>query len=376
MFTSPDVALLLSQSKREAQGPGPAFVMSGAFIYNGRRMTPRQRIENLLAGRPSDRIPFCPAVYEHKAALVGTTPSRMSRDAGLFERAILREAEVYRPDMLTVGCDVYNVEAEAAGCKVRFYDSNDVPSISERAVEVGEDIAKRRLPDPEKDGRMPVCLEAGERVERRFGRDMIIRGALSAPFSIACELAGDEAVLVAMVDNPAWVTGLIAYAARITEAYGRAFIRRGLGVILFDSHAAPPLVSPSLYRKLILPPTAAVIRALKNALEIPLVPYIIGGDTAGILDAIVETGTNNILCDFRADLGRFVDRLKNLPLLVRANLDPRFLLTASGPDIQAKTRELLAAGRRHPGFMLGTGILPYDLPPDKAIAVRAVLEEK
>jgi uroporphyrinogen decarboxylase len=375
-------------------------------------MTSRQRIESLLAGRPADRVPFCPAVYEHKAALIEATPSDLSRDAGLFERALIREAELYRPDMLVVGCDVYNVEAEAAGCEVRFYGSNDVPSIAERTVKVGDDLSRLRLPDPEKDGRMPVCLEAGGRIQERLGREMIIRGALSAPFSIACELAGAEQVLMAMVDDPGWVSRLLNFTARIAVTYGRAFVERGLGIILFDSHAAPPLVSPSLYRSLILPQTAAVIRHFREILGLPLVPYIIGGDTAGILEAILETGTNNILCDFRADLSLFVDRLKNVPdqfvdqsslegrqgrrgfpagplevnptkgfpsksdraVLLRANLDPRFLLTASLPDIQARTGEVLAVGRRHPGFILGTGILPYDLPPEKVLAVRAVLE--
>ena len=339
-------------------------------------MTPRQRIENLLAGRPADRVPFCPAVYEQKAALIGTTPSEMSRDAGLFEKALAREVDLYRPDLLVVGCDVYNVEAEAAGCKVRFYESDDVPSISERTVEIKDDVAKLRLPDPEKDGRMPVCLEAGKRIQARFGRDMIVRGALSAPFSIACEIAGAERLLMAMMDEPAWVSQLLDFTAEIALAYGRAFVERGLGIILFDSHAAPPLVSPALYRKLILPRTAAVIRALRQILDVPLVPYIIGGDTSGILEAILETGANNILCDFRADLASCIDRLKNRPVLLRANLDPRFLLASSVPDIRAKTREILAVGRRHPGFMLGTGILPYDLPPEKVIAVRDALEEK
>lgn len=339
-------------------------------------MTPRQRIENLLAGRPAGRVPFCPAVYEHKAALIGTTPSRLSRDPELFERALVREVEIYRPDMLVVGCDVYNVEAEAAGCRVRFSEENGVPSISEGVIEPGGDISRLRFPDPERDGRMPVCLEAGERIQARFGREMIIRGALSAPFSIACELAGAERVLMALIDDPAWVSKLLAYTAEIAKTYGRAFVERGLGVILFDSHAAPPLVSPGLYRNVILGPTADVIGFFRRSLGVPLVPYIIGGDTSAILAAILDTGANNILCDFRADLPSFIDRLENRSVLLRANLDPRFLLTASIPDIQAKTRDILAAGRRYPGFMLGTGILPYDLPPEKVLAVRDVLGEK
>ena len=61
-------------------------------------------------------------------------------------------------------------------------------------------------------------------------------------------------------------------------------------------------------------------------------------------------------------------------LFTGVNLDPRFLLTASIPDVQARTSEVLAVGRRHPGFILGTGILSYDLPPEKVLAVRAVLE--
>jgi uroporphyrinogen decarboxylase len=338
-------------------------------------MTPRQRIESLLAGRPADRVPFCPAVYEHKAALIGTTPSRLSRDAGLFEQALIREVELYRPDMLVVGCDVYNIEAEAAGCTVRFYDSNDVPSIEERAVRVNDAVSTLGLPDPEKDGRMPICLEAGLRIQERFGRDMIVRGALSAPFSIASELVGAEQLLIAMIDDPEWVSRLLAVTSEIVISYGRAFIERGLGVIIFDSHASPPLVSPGLYREIVLPPTSAVIHYFRHELGVPLVPYILGGDTACLLDSILETGTNNILCDFRANLATFIDLLRGRPVLLRGNLDPRFLLAASAEEIKTKVREVLTIGRRHPGFMLGTGILPYDLPPEKVIAVRDVLEE-
>lgn len=338
-------------------------------------MTPRERIETLLAGGPVDRVPFCPAVYEHKAALVGTTPSLLSRDADLFELALVLEYELYRPDMLTVGCDVYNVEAEAAGCRVCFPESNDVPSISDRIVRPGGDLSQLRIPDPERDGRMPVCLEVGRRVQARFGREVIVRGALSAPFSLACELAGAEPVLLAMMDDPGWVSELLAFAVEVVKAYGLAFARRGLGVILFDSHASPPLVSPAIYGTIILPAAAAAVRYFRHDLALPLVPYIIGGNTGSLLDLILETGTNNVLCDFRADLAAFVRRLEGKPVVVRANLDPRLLLAAPIETVKARSREVLAVGRLHPRFILGTGILPYDTPRDRVLAVRDVLEQ-
>ena len=339
-------------------------------------MTSRQLIENLLAGKPADRVPFCPAVYDHKAALIGTTPSRMSRDAALFEQAIVREIEVYQPDMVVVGCDVYNVEAEALGCKVRFYESNDVPSIYEKIIAPGEDISRLKFPNPETDGRMPVSLEAGRRIQKRFGHERIIRGALSAPFSLACELAEPEQLLMALLDRPEWVAELLSFCAGVIRVYGKAFIERGLGAILFDSHASPPFVSPDLYKKIILPPTAEVIHHFRCDLGIPLVPYIMGGDTKILLDSILKTGTNNILCDYKSDLGYFMNYLKDKPVLVRANLDPYFLLTAPSDAIKARVRDVLSIGRRHPRFMLGTGILPYDILPEKIMAVREALAEE
>lgn len=339
------------------------------------RMTPRQRIEALLSGRPVDRTPFCPAVYEHKAALIGVSPSELSRDADLFERAVVREAEIYEPDILTVGCDVYNVEAEAVGCKVSYPDSNDIPAVTGRVIGPGGDISRLRIPDPLKDGRMPLLLEVGRRIQARFGHERVVRGALSAPFSIASELVGPTELLVAILDNEAWVKNLLAFSTEVVKAFGRAFAGLGLGVVLFDSYASPPMTSPEIYRTIILPPTGDVVRHFRRDLGISLVPYIVGGDTGILLEEILKTGTNNVLCDFKADLKFFVARLKDEPILLRANLSPAFLAASPGEAIKEKTHEILAVGRRMPRFLMGTGILPYDLPPEKVIAVRDALEE-
>ncbi len=277
--------------------------------------------------------------------------------------------------MLVVGCDVYNVEAEAAGCEVLYPDSTGVPAVRTRALEAGADISVLAAPDPSRDGRMPLHLEVGRRIQARFGHERIVRGALTAPFSMAAELAGPEELLIALLDRPAWVGELLRFAAGVCKSYGRAFADRGLGVILFDSHASPPMTYPEIYRKIILPPTAEVIRYFRHDLGIPLVPYIMGGDTGPLLEDIVGTGTNNILCDYTADLGIFVQRLKDEPVLLRANISPALLVAQPVEAIRSKVREVVAAGRVHPRFLMGTGILPYDIPPEKVLAVRETLEE-
>ena len=87
-------------------------------------MTKRERVERVYRLEPPDRIPFVPAIYEHKARLIGRTPSEICRNAELLREALGRELAVYDPDMLVVGVDVYNVEAEALGCPVRYFDDS------------------------------------------------------------------------------------------------------------------------------------------------------------------------------------------------------------------------------------------------------------
>ena len=61
-------------------------------------------------------------------------------------------------------------------------------------------------------------------------------------------------------------------------------------------------------------PGRTLVRSFRRDLGVPLVPYIMGGDTTALLEEIVRTGTNNLLCDYRANLGRFVQRLRAEPI--------------------------------------------------------------
>jgi uroporphyrinogen decarboxylase len=264
-----------------------------------------KRFEQALACEAPDQVPFLPAIYEHKGWFVGATPSQVARDAHLLTTALLAEYERVQPDALTIGIDVYNVEAEAVGCSVTYYEGDDtsVPAIrSEGAVFRGsEDITSLKLPDPRKDGRMPLNLEVARDIVKVLGKEVPIRGAVSGPFSMAAHLAGPEKLFLLAMIQPGVVRDLVNFASSVIKRYGDAFIELGCGVVVFDSHASPELLSPEMYRDLVLPATRNVIDHFHSR-GVPHVPLIIGGNTTKILDAYLETGANNILCDKRADM--------------------------------------------------------------------------
>jgi uroporphyrinogen decarboxylase len=163
-------------------------------------MTSKEILKAKLAGKSTERELFCPAIYEHKAKLIGKAISEVATDAKLLEEALVAEYETYQPDMLTVGIDIYNVEAQALGAEVVFPDSAEsVPSIKAKILNDISKVDQLEMSDLSTAGRIPMLLEVTKNIDDRFGKDLLVRGALSGPYSIAAELMGIEPLIMALM---------------------------------------------------------------------------------------------------------------------------------------------------------------------------------
>jgi uroporphyrinogen decarboxylase len=100
-------------------------------------MTGVEIFKCLAAGRLPDRIPFVPTVYEHAAGLLHVVPSRMATDIDLIVEGQMLAYALYRHDLVSVGVDIYNVEAEALGCLVAYHEMKDDSTASRHWVTEG-----------------------------------------------------------------------------------------------------------------------------------------------------------------------------------------------------------------------------------------------
>jgi uroporphyrinogen decarboxylase len=331
------------------------------------------RFLDVLNGSTPDRIPFVPAILEHKAFLIDEVPSRVCRDMALLVKATLREFELFQADAVVVGLDPYNVEAEAVGAKVHYPAGHDqaIPSVVPGGAVLGEGSSVDRLtmPDPLRDGRMPLMLEAAERVQHELGQKTVVRGALTGPFSMAAGVMGAEELLMAVRSDPDHVRRVMSFCVHALASYGREYLRQGCGVVIFDSQASPEVISPATYRALVQEPTRALVESLlrDGARNVPL---IIGGNTAPILEEVIATGANNILCDFRAPMDRFLDPCRNAGVAFRRNLDPTGFLTVSPDEVHRSATVEIAAAEGYPGFILGTGVVPFGTPAEIIMAIK------
>lgn len=316
---------------------------------------------------------FLPAIYEHKAWFIGSTPSAISRDPDLLTRALLAEYEAIKPDALAIGVDVYNLEAESVGCTVSFYEGTDtsIPGIKpgNHIIHVGSDLTTARLPNPLQDGRMPVNIAAARNVRRALGDNYWIRGAISGPFSLAISLVGAEALFMACMDDPDWVRACLRYCGRIIQEFSKGYIDAGVELIIFDSQASPDLLSPTMYEEFVLPITQELMAWAKSQ-GVNDVPLIIGGNTRPIAELLTQSGGNNLLCDFTADFDAWNTAAQSAGKSMRRNISPRLIETSKPSEIYAVAEREVQRGKDLPGFIMGTAVIPFGTPTENVLAVK------
>lgn len=333
-------------------------------------MKPLERLSLALSGQKADRIPFVPAIYEHKAFLINKSPSEVCQDYNLLIRALEAEYEIYQADLLVVGIDVYNVEAEALGARVGYCKTNETPSISRPVLVRREEIDNLQMPDPAHDGRMSLMIRAGRKIARRIGDEVMIWGAMSGPFTLASRLLGEENLLLMTIKDPDWVCKSMGFCTKVLMEYGKAWMEAGLGIIVFDSFCSPPMISPQVYRQLVMPYHTKLMGYLKKSGS-HYCPLIIGGNTTKIAEDIAKTGANFILCDYNADLKHYLRVVKDAGITLRANINPELIYRGPFNKIIQAGEEIIRKSNNLPRFILGTGVLPYDTPQEHVIALKS-----
>ncbi len=309
---------------------------------------------------------FTPAVYEHAAFLVGRTPWEVSRDANLLREAHAVAFRRYGHTPVVVGIDIYNLEAEAYGGTIEQPGGTGIPAVGRPVCRSAAELAAIEPFDPAVDGRIAMVIEVAGQLARELP-EADVRVPLSGPFSIASNLLGFEALLCAVLEEPETAAAALERLVEGQERFCRAVHATGLDIAFFESAAAPPLLSPRQFRQIELPALKATIDRCASVVG-HAVPCVIGGDTAPILDALLETGTRYVICPIETDQAAFMRAIwDRTEVRVRINTSSEVMVRGSHDDLRREFERIrnLTAGREN--VCLGTGALPYEAPPENVL---------
>jgi uroporphyrinogen decarboxylase len=306
---------------------------------------------------------------------VDVTPIWLMRQAGrslpeyrkLRERYTLTDivaqpelcAEVTLQPVRRLGVDAAVMFADIMlplrGMGVEFELVENVGPVIAHPIASAADIERLRVPDGEEAA--PQVITAVRQVVKESPVPVICFSG--APFTLASYLIEGKPsrdfarVKAFMFTQPEAFHRLLEKLATTMTGYLKAQVAAGAQAIqLFDSWVGA--LAREDYESQVVPHTRAVFAALEP-LAVPRIHF--GTDTAGLLEAIAESGPDIVSLDWRVPLDEGWRRVGRLG--IQGNLDPAVLL--GPPDlVRERAGDVLrrAGGRNGHIFNLGHGVLP------------------
>ncbi|MDH7496970.1 MAG: uroporphyrinogen decarboxylase family protein [Syntrophomonadaceae bacterium] len=224
-----------------------------------------------------------------------------------------------------------------------------------------------RIPDPCRDGRIPVHLRALRLIAREFDKPLAV--SVPGPFTLAAEMAGLERFLRAVRRDPSFVHEWVEFSTAAVAAYARAALAAGARFLCISEPTAA-LVSPAHFNRFV----AGALRQLLTPLEAWKCLHVCG-DTSHLLPCILECGAEALS----------LDQVMNLPEVAQAippevvlmgNLDPLGALWTGTPAaVRHEVLSLLRAMHGRPNYIVSFGCdcVP-DTPPANLKAALAAAQ--
>ncbi len=296
-----------------------------------------------LAGRRMVCAPAgAPAII-----LTHTDMKEALNNAELLFQALRFTVEKMGFDTLNMMVDM-SVEAEACGCQIQYREHN-LPDVVTHPVKTQADIAKLRVPDPYRDGRLPVFLETMRLMKKNY--TMLKVAVVIGPFTLAMLLAGSE-IFIDIRKDPPKVKVLLDYCQRVIITYGQALVQAGADLVVIAEPISSQL-SPAAYGEFSHTYIKTIIRSFKKPCGLHIC-----GNASHIVNQMAQTGAVLLSLD-NVDIQSLAGSIPE-PVVLMGNLSPTRLRIDAPAKIAESTRALLEIARQRKGSIVGPGC---DLAP-------------
>lgn len=326
-------------------------------------MNGRKILLEAIARRPVPRTPWLPFVGCHGASLLGKSATEYLKSADLIVAGQKRARELYQPDGLPVVFDL-QIEAEALGCDLHWADDLP-PCVRSHPLEGAESLDTFPSFSMEA-ARIPMVMEATERLASEFQGETALYGLITGPFTLATHLRGND-IFLDLYDEPEMLTELLDRCASIGESMARAYVERGCDVIAVVDPMTSQ-ISPAHFEEYVGKAANRIFDAVQK--EDRKGSFFVCGDARRVLECMFQTRCDQVCVD------------ENIPLSLTRELAEKYQ-KAFGGNLKLTTKLLFGSEsecRQHAieclheggstGFVLAPGCdLPFATPPKNLEAI-------
>ncbi len=305
----------------------------------------RERVFATLRGEPVDPIAVFSGMGNltvHGLEQYGWRFPEIHLDSHKMAAMAASTYELFGLECVVVPFDM-GVEAEALGCGINYYEDAEsilYPTISEKLADTVEEWDLQLPPNPLKQGRIPVVVEAIRELKETVGDEAAVGAWVLGPFTLAGQLLELDDLFKKSFKKPDAVNQvldvlegfLISLANHYREAGADYMTVREMG-------AGGDVLSPRMFASLIQPHLQRIFAALDS----PKILHICG-DTNLIVEQMADCGADAVSFDQKNDIAETRKRLGDDVILL-GNLDPYNVLVEGTPEeIDSSVKEIIESG--------------------------------
>lgn len=325
-------------------------------------MTPLERYEAMLDGRPVDHLPRIPILMQFAARHIGASYADFCRDHRVKVDANLRCAADFGVDAVDVMSDPFT-ETQGFGAEIIF-EENTTPRCRNLPLGDTRDLAILQQPDPRNSTRMRETVRTVESYQQQVGGKIPIIGWAEGPVAEAADLRGVGPFLLDLLDDPDWSCTLMDRCTEVAISFARAQVEAGADTIGIGDAIASQ-ISPNLYEELILPRELQLVEAIR-AMGASVRLHICGNITH-LLPGIATLPISILDVDHMVDMKTVRNTLASNVALA-GNIDPLKVLRGRPEDIRNHVLQTYADVG--PPFFVNAGCeIPPGTPNDNLRAL-------
>jgi uroporphyrinogen decarboxylase len=345
-------------------------------VKKGEALTSFERMMMVLDGEKPDQIPVWPMVRDWCLRQVGFKVSEAMHSAEKYVYAQYFCMRQFGYDAVRDFAGIH-AESEAMGSKLKIPD-DDPPSVEDFAVkDYDRDLSRLRIPNPWKDGRLPMLLEGTKRLKELCGASFPVISYIQAPFRHASMLRGSDEIMKDTYKRPDKVKDLLEITTASQIVYGIACVHAGADIIFIsDPTSSGDAISVKTWEEFGFPYISRVVREIKKT-GVKMIMHICG-DTTDRLESMALTGVDCLSLDQKVDLG-YARNLLGQRVCLMGNVDPTYTLPFKKPEeVEEESKQAILKAGMNGSFILCSGCgVPAITPPENIRAmVRAARNEE
>lgn len=327
-----------------------------------------QRIQNLLAGQPVDRVPNFDIFMIRAAHHIHAPLSKYYLDHRVLCEANLAVMQEFELDIVQAISDPYR-EAADTGLEVEF-PADNLPLSKKPLITQPEQLNKIHFPVQNFGPRMIDRLEGIRWMREKVGDNVPVMGWVEGALAEATDLRGITQLMKDFKQRPDWLKELLEKCVEVEIAFACAQIDAGAHIIgLGDAVAS--LISPGMYREFALPYEQRIFETVRSKGGIARLH--ICGNTTHLLKDMAQSGAQIVDIDSMVDFRQATRDMHGLAIC--GNINPVAVFLQGTPEqVRAAVLENASAG--YPLWISAAGCeIPDETPEENLHAQTRALGE-